>query len=226
MKICLNCGVVTERNTGICQRCTDELEEKRQATLELHLLNYWKSNGVKWLYKYKHRLKEYRGENKATLELFADLTSGKMFSDVVDIANSIDATGDEVKIDIDTLIEERQHTRSINNEIKSGDFVTRIDGQKHLGSESMVHRIGDPEAFFPYGGVQKVFRHSTKEEIEAERMKVTMDSNWTDPNIMSEHFINFIIKENPFNFNAFKNAEEYERYVAEVNEFCKRGEKK
>lgn len=49
-----------------------------------------------------------------------------------------------------------------------------------------------------------------------------MDKKWTDPNIMSEHFINFIIKDQPFNFDAFKSTEEYERYVEEVKEFCER----
>lgn len=49
-----------------------------------------------------------------------------------------------------------------------------------------------------------------------------MDKKWTDPNIMSEHFINFIIKDQPFNFDAFKSTEEYDRYKEEVKEFCKR----
>lgn len=78
--------------------------------LELDLLAYWKSQGVKWLYKYKNRVKEYRGENLINIELFNDLTSGLIFADITDIANFDDVTGEDVKIDIDDLISNRQHT--------------------------------------------------------------------------------------------------------------------
>lgn len=59
-------------------------------------------------------------------------------------------------------------------EIKSGDFVSRIDGRKHFGSDMTVARIGNPDSFIPYGGVHRVFRRSTKEEIkwEASRLKI------------------------------------------------------
>lgn len=56
---------------------------------------------------------------------------------------------------------------------KAGDYVTRLDGRKHFGSDAMVHRIGNPEAFEPYGGADKVFRHSTEEEIRSEVKKIT-----------------------------------------------------
>lgn len=76
--------------------------------LELSLLNYWKSQGVKWLYKYKHRVKEYQGENLSNIELFTDITSGLMFRELLDIANFNGVTGEDVKINIDKLIAIRQ----------------------------------------------------------------------------------------------------------------------
>lgn len=78
--------------------------------LELPLLQYWKSQEIKWLYKYKHGVKKFGGENRANIELFTDLTSGSMFRDIVDIANYSDVTAEEVKIDIDVLIANRQPT--------------------------------------------------------------------------------------------------------------------
>lgn len=80
------------------------------SVLELSLLNYWKSKDVKWLYKYKHRVKEYYGENLSNIELFTDITSGLMFRDIVDIANFNGVTDDEVKVNVDDLIVNRQHT--------------------------------------------------------------------------------------------------------------------
>lgn len=85
------------------------MKEMGNLELELNLLNYWKSKDVKWLYKYKNRVKEYRGENLVSIELFNDLTSGSIFTDITDIANFGDVTGDDVKIDIEDLIANRQH---------------------------------------------------------------------------------------------------------------------
>lgn len=114
MKNCLNCGVATENTTGICTYCTEKLPSKKYSSLELSLLTYWKSLGVKWLYKYKHRVKEYRGENLVNIELFTDMTSGGLFQDIEDIAYYPDATGEEVKVDIDQLITERQNSPEHN----------------------------------------------------------------------------------------------------------------
>lgn len=77
--------------------------------LEVELLEIWKKHDVKWLYKYKHRVKEYRGGNLSNLELFHDVTSGSLFSDIPDIANYSDVTADEVKVDIDELISSRRN---------------------------------------------------------------------------------------------------------------------
>ena len=78
--------------------------------LELELLQYWKSKGVKYLYKYKHCVKEYRGGKLTNVELFLDLTSGLIFTDVVDIADfkDVTVTGEKVKVNIDKLIENRK----------------------------------------------------------------------------------------------------------------------
>lgn len=82
--------------------------DKDKLLLELGLLKYWKSHDVKFLYKYKHRVKEYQGGNLTNTELFLDLTGASIFSDIVDIANFSDKTGKEVKIAIDELIEKRE----------------------------------------------------------------------------------------------------------------------
>jgi len=80
------------------------------SVLELNLLNYWKSKEVKWIYKYKHRVKEYQCGNLSNTELFLDMTGGSIFKDVIDIANFNDVTGNEVKVNIDDLITNRQQT--------------------------------------------------------------------------------------------------------------------
>lgn len=84
----------------------------RYAELELALLTYWKEHGVKYLYKYKHRVKEYRGENLVSLELFMDMTSGGMFRDIEDIANDPEMSGKEATVAVDDLIRIRQEVLS------------------------------------------------------------------------------------------------------------------
>lgn len=78
------------------------------SALELELLKYWKNNDVKYLYKYKHCVKEYQGGNLSNTELFTDITNGSIFSDIVDIANFSGVTGADVKVSIDELIENRK----------------------------------------------------------------------------------------------------------------------
>lgn len=42
-----------------------------------------------------------------------------------------------------------------------------------------------------------------------------VDAKWSDPAIMSEHFINMVIKGQGFDFNAFKTQEEFDRFDKE-----------
>ena len=49
------------------------------------------------------------GGVSCNLELFHDVTSGSLFSDIPDIANYSDVTADEVKVDIDELISSRRN---------------------------------------------------------------------------------------------------------------------
>lgn len=82
-----------------------------RTALELNLLTYWKKNGVEWLYKYKHRIKQYREEeNLVNHELFMDMTSGGLFQDIEDVASLMDVTGDDVKVSVDQLIANRKGT--------------------------------------------------------------------------------------------------------------------
>lgn len=83
--------------------------------LELELLNLWKSQGVEWLYKYKYRVREFQGGDLTNTELFHDLTCGRIFTDLTDLASlNRGATHKDVTVHIDTLIETRKF--KINNE--------------------------------------------------------------------------------------------------------------
>lgn len=74
--------------------------------LELLLLKMWAENGVKEIYKYKHRVIEFR-KPLTNIELFYDLSSGNMFADVKDTANDRNLTAEDVKVSIETLIQNR-----------------------------------------------------------------------------------------------------------------------
>lgn len=81
-----------------------------RAELELNLLKYWKKYDIKWLYKYKHRLKVYEEqENRVNIELFTDITSGSLFQDITDIANHTDIGAEDAKVSIDSLIAKREN---------------------------------------------------------------------------------------------------------------------
>lgn len=77
--------------------------------LELSLLKMWKEYEIKYIYKYKNRIKAWRGENLANFELFNDLTH-VMFRDIEDIANSRDYLAEDHKVCVDKLIEVREVT--------------------------------------------------------------------------------------------------------------------
>lgn len=74
--------------------------------LELSLLHYWYQNRVEYIYKYKHRVKWFRGNEN--IELFTDLTSGSMFQDVIDIADGHELFAEEVKVKVSELIARRE----------------------------------------------------------------------------------------------------------------------
>jgi hypothetical protein len=72
---------------------------------ELALLNMWKDNRVKEIFKYKNRIYHFR-EPLVNIELFFDMTY-KMFEDVDDIANYNNSAPEDYKISIDELIQNR-----------------------------------------------------------------------------------------------------------------------
>ena len=74
--------------------------------LEMALLKMWAENGVEEVYKYKHRVMEYR-KPLTNIELFNDITCGKVFADIKDKANYSNATSEDCKISIETLIQNR-----------------------------------------------------------------------------------------------------------------------
>ncbi|MEK4790462.1 hypothetical protein [Bacillus sp. FSL K6-2971] len=75
--------------------------------LELSLLKMWNRYEIKDIYKYKNRIKAFRGENLANFELFNDLTH-VMFKDIEDIANHRDSIAEDHKASIAMLIRNRE----------------------------------------------------------------------------------------------------------------------
>ncbi len=75
--------------------------------LELLLLKMWSNAGVEEIYKYKNRIKEYRRPELTRFELFYDLTSGTMFTDVKDTANGDDLYAEDCKVSVEDLIKKR-----------------------------------------------------------------------------------------------------------------------
>lgn len=51
-----------------------------------------------------------------------------------------------------------------------------------------------------------------------------MYDKWRDPNVMSKHFINFVINGQQFDFEAFQTQEEFDLFVKEQEEFIKENE--
>lgn len=82
--------------------------------LEVELLKFWKSSGLNFLYKYKHRVKGIAEEGLTNPELFHDLTSGGLFRDVPDIASYSDLSANEAKVEIDELLSKRETLLSQN----------------------------------------------------------------------------------------------------------------
>lgn len=89
-------------------RLRNELEDASNKSLELSLLEMWHSQGIKEIYKYKHRIKVYKREGLIRYELFTDLTCGLLFKDVEDTANYRDATPEDYKVRVDVLLSERR----------------------------------------------------------------------------------------------------------------------
>ncbi|MED3440226.1 hypothetical protein P4393_12245 [Bacillus subtilis] len=74
--------------------------------LELLLLKMWAENGVEEVYKYKNRIQDFR-EPLNNIELFYDLSHGKAFADIEDIANHRDSMPEDYKVNVQVLIENR-----------------------------------------------------------------------------------------------------------------------
>ncbi|MEY8695953.1 hypothetical protein AB9M90_15450 [Bacillus safensis] len=75
--------------------------------LELSLLKMWEEYEIKDIYKYKNRVKAFRGENLSNFELFNDLTH-IMFKDIEDIANHRDYIAEDHKASTAMLIRNRE----------------------------------------------------------------------------------------------------------------------
>lgn len=65
-------------------RLREKLEEVKNTSLERSLLEMWHTQGIKEIYKYKHRIIVYRREGLTGYELFTDLTCGHLFREVKD----------------------------------------------------------------------------------------------------------------------------------------------
>ena len=82
-------------------------------SLELELLRYWQSHGVKQIYKYKNhiknRTKSLHEGDRVNMELFTDMTEGAMFTDVEDVMNFTNSKERKaVAESVDELIQRRQ----------------------------------------------------------------------------------------------------------------------
>lgn len=75
--------------------------------LEVELLKMWDDRGIEEIYKYKNRINVYKGEDRATITLFYDLTYG-LFEDVYDIANDSFTRPDEEKVNVKELLKKRK----------------------------------------------------------------------------------------------------------------------
>lgn len=73
--------------------------------LEKDLLRHWHEHGVKYVFKYKYRILEYRGEDSRGIELFYDL-SYKAFSDMEDVA-TVEDLPSELKVSVEELMKRR-----------------------------------------------------------------------------------------------------------------------
>jgi hypothetical protein len=87
-------------------RLRKELEEAQKPTTKLErvLLKMWHSQGIKEIYKYKHRIKIYRREGLEGYDLFNDITCGLLFREVEDTANYRDATPEDFKVSVEFLL--------------------------------------------------------------------------------------------------------------------------
>ncbi|RAW18522.1 hypothetical protein DC345_04925 [Paenibacillus taichungensis] len=68
----------------------------------------WHAQGIKEIYKYKHRIKIYRRDGLEGYDLFNDITCGHLLKDVEDTANYQDATAEDFKVRVDVLLAERK----------------------------------------------------------------------------------------------------------------------
>ncbi len=65
--------------------------------LEIQLLRFWQKERIQFIYKYKHRIMEFREGDRVPTELFHDITCGKMFRDVKDIVSYDDVYPEDVR---------------------------------------------------------------------------------------------------------------------------------
>lgn len=79
-----------------------------QTEFELYMLRLWKSQEYEEVYRYKHRIKLYRGEDLQGIELFYDVTNGQFFDDVQDIASLDDAYAEDHKVSVEELIKKKR----------------------------------------------------------------------------------------------------------------------
>lgn len=74
--------------------------------LELTLLRHWNANNIKEIYKYKNSIKAFRSP-LVNFELFKDLSSGSVFTDIKDITSHKFGEPEEYKVSVEELILKR-----------------------------------------------------------------------------------------------------------------------
>ena len=92
----------------VCSSQAIDLEAWKKVStteFEIYLLNMWAEFGYKYVYKYKHRIKAFRGRD-LTMDLFHDITQ-TMFMDVPDIV-ALDTDPEECHISIEELLNKRK----------------------------------------------------------------------------------------------------------------------
>lgn len=82
--------------------------------LELILLKLWEQNQVKYVYKYKNRIKSFKREGLSTPTLFYDITC-KMFPELEDIADKDVLYPIHCKVSVKELIERREIRHGVSN---------------------------------------------------------------------------------------------------------------
>lgn len=77
-----------------------------KTAFELYLLKMWLDNGMKYIYKYKGRIRCFRREGLTMFDLFLDLDGH--FEELRDIADYSDEYPEGNKVSVQELIDKRE----------------------------------------------------------------------------------------------------------------------